>query len=84
MMMCPLGSAKGIAMLLISLGVGYFVCAKADGQKGFLKQLGYWIGTIIIVLSILAAVRGVYFNKCCMKMHGEYMPAKMCPMMHAK
>jgi len=77
-----MGSVKGIAMLLISLGVGYFVCAKAEGQKGFLKQLGYWLGTIIIVLSILAALRGTWFNVC-MKMKG-CMPAKMHPMMQMK
>jgi len=81
--MCPLGSTKGIAMLLISLGVGYFVCAQAEGQKGFLKRLGYWLGSIIIILSILAALRGVYFNVCS-KMNKECMPAKICPMGHMK
>lgn len=59
-MMYPVCPAKGVALLLISLGVGYLVCVKADGQKGFLKQLGYWIGSIIIILSILVPVRNLY------------------------
>ena len=50
-------SGKGIAMLLISLGIGYWVCIQAEAQKkGFLKQLGYWLGSIIIVLSILMSL----------------------------
>lgn len=83
MIMGPIGSTKGIAMLLISLGVGYLVCTNAEGQKGFLKQLGYWIGSIIIILSILAALRVLYFNIC--KSIGiECIPAKICPLVRAK
>ncbi len=41
------------AMFLISLGVGYLVCVKADAQKGLLKKLGYLLGAIIIAASLL-------------------------------
>lgn len=77
-MMCPLGSPK-VAMLLISLGIGYLVCVKAEAQKGFLRQLGYWIGSIIIVLSILIALCSSY---CHMKkgLCGPRMPHKICDM----
>jgi hypothetical protein len=74
MMMCGMASGKGIALMLISMGVGYMVCAKAEKEQGFLKQLGYWIGAIIIVVSILTALGGIY-KKCyykCMK-DGMYM-----------
>ena len=77
MMMHAMGSAKGISLLLISLGVGYIVCAKADKEQGFLKQLGYWIGAIIIVLSILAALKGLCFNLC----YKMPFTAGACPMM---
>lgn len=83
MMMCPMGPAKSAAMLLISLGVGYLVCAKAEQKKGFLKQLGYWIGGIIIILSILVALKGVYrgiYHKMCCK----GMPCSTCGTMPAK
>jgi len=59
-MMCPMGSPKGVALMLISLGVGYIVAAKASKEQGFLKQLGYWIGSIIIILSVLSALCGLY------------------------
>ncbi len=82
-MMYPIGPAKGVVMLLISLAVGYLVCAKAEEKKGFLKQLGYWIGAIIIIVSILKGLCGLYF---CL---GQKMPFKcpvsqMRPMMSAK
>lgn len=83
-----MGAGKGIAMLLISLGVGYLVCAKADKEKGFLKQLGYWIGSIIIILSVLAMLTGLCHKIC----RAKYMPGMkseakcgmMMPMKHAK
>ncbi|MCM8781910.1 MAG: hypothetical protein NC828_02525 [Candidatus Omnitrophica bacterium] len=86
MVMYPMVPAKGIAMILVSLGIGYLVCAKAEEQKeGFVKQLGYWIGSIIIVLSILVALRGMYFQIKGIKRHFRphravpytTMPAKM-------
>ena len=84
MMMYPMGPAKSIAMLLISMGVGYFVCAEAEKHKeGFVKQLGYWIGSIIIVLSIIAALRGICFSVCNKMMNKNEM-SKSCPMMSGK
>jgi len=60
MMMHAMGSSKSIAMILIAMGVGYFVCVKAEKEKGFLKQLGYWIGSIIIIASVISALSGWY------------------------
>jgi len=55
---------KSIALLLIASGIGYFVCAKAEEQKkGFVKQLGYWVGSIIIIASLLASVCSIYCHK---------------------
>ena len=91
MMMCPMGPAQSVGMLLISLGIGYFVCAEAEKHKeGFVKQLGYWIGSIIIVLSVIAALRGLCFNIYHkMVFHKSPPSAKMCPgmtgrMMHPR
>ncbi len=65
MMMCSMDSAKSISILLISLGIGYLVCSEAEKNKeGFIKQLGYWIGSIIVVISVIAAVRDLCFNIC--------------------
>lgn len=79
-MMCPIVSPK-VAMLLISLGIGYLVCVKAEGQKGFLKQLGYWIGSIIITVSILAALCGLY-GRMGKRMHFPCMPSESYHMSH--
>ena len=39
-----------VALVLISLGLGYMVCVRAAAlNKGRLKVLGYIIGTVIIV-----------------------------------
>lgn len=83
MMMCPMGPAKGIVMIMISLAVGYLVCAKAEEKKGFLKQLGYWIGGAIIIISVLKGLCGLY----CVaggKMPIQCPMSQMRPMMPAK
>ncbi|MBI4335184.1 MAG: hypothetical protein HY589_00845 [Candidatus Omnitrophica bacterium] len=79
-----MGPAKGIVMLLVSLALGYLVCAKAEEKKGFLKQLGYWIGAIIIIVTLLKGACGI--SRC---LTGGKMPFKCpltqtCPMMPAK
>lgn len=81
MMMHGMLPAKGVAIVLISMGIGYIVCTKAEKEQGFLKQLGYWIGSIIIVASILLALQAVCM-KVCHKMNKQCMPSTaMCPMM---
>jgi hypothetical protein len=80
MMMHGMFAAKSVSMVLISMGIGYLVCVKAEKEQGFLKQLGYWIGSIIIVVSILLALHAVYL-KACHKMNKHCMPEKICPMM---
>ena len=62
------------SLILLALGMGYFVCADAKKQTGTLKTLGYIIGTAIIVLSIIAGFYKTYF-------HGSWVPGKQCPMM---
>lgn len=77
MMYHMMGSTKGVAMVLISLGVGYLVCAKADKEKGFLRQLGYWIGAIIIIVSVLTSLCSLHC-KAAQKM--SCVPYMKCPL----
>jgi len=44
---------QGISIALIALGLGYIVCDMADKQKDFLKYLGYVVGPVIIILSLV-------------------------------
>ena len=76
-MMYHMGPAKGAVMYLISLGIGYLVCVKGESQKGFLKQLGYWLGSIIIMASILIPL--VCNLRCCLgkKMFCPYMQERI-------
>ena len=80
-MMYNMGFSKGLVPLLVAMAVGYFVCVKADEKQGFVKSLGYWIGSIIIVISILVSLSGLC-SKICHKSPGSYMPHRSCPMMH--
>jgi hypothetical protein len=82
-MMHGMGSPTGIALILISLGIGYLVCEKADKEKGFLKQLGYWIGSIIIVASMLTALCG-WYCKVAKKLSFGYGKYKSCCPMYMK
>ncbi|MCX5716536.1 MAG: hypothetical protein NTV07_06800 [Candidatus Omnitrophica bacterium] len=74
-------------MLLATMALGYWVCLKADEKKGFLKELGYWIGCVIIVASVIIAlckpVCGVLFKKgpCMGQMPGagKMMMMHKCP-----
>jgi hypothetical protein len=46
-------SAKGAALIFLALAAGYMVCVNASKEKGFLKNLGYVIATIILLGSFL-------------------------------
>ncbi len=46
-----------VALVLISMALGYMVCIRAaDLKKGRLKVLGYIIGTVIIVAAVTMIV----------------------------
>jgi len=58
-----------VALVLISLGLGYMVCIRAaDLKKGRLKVLGYIIGTVIIVgactMIVTKAIKAVRCGPC--------------------
>ncbi len=44
------------SLLLIGLGVGYIVCIFAKKQDGFLKSLGYLLGTVILISSMILLI----------------------------
>lgn len=46
----------GLAGLLIAVAVGYWVLERASGQKGQLRKVGLFLGSVIIVGSILGAL----------------------------
>jgi len=58
---------QGITMALIALGIGYIVCDIADKQKDMFKSMGYFVGAIIIILSVVtlanAIISGVTLSK---------------------
>jgi len=67
--MCPVSSPIGIGVLLICMGFGYIVCTKGEKQSGFIRQLGYWIGSLIIISSMLIAFCGLHstiYKKACL------------------
>jgi hypothetical protein len=48
---------KGALILFMSLAIGYVLCILANKQKkGLLQTVGYTLGTVIIVLSLLYSV----------------------------
>lgn len=64
------GPHKALAMVLIALGVGYFVCAKAH-QMECCKKMGKFIGMLIIIVSFLMiicmavlCVKGCLLGQC--------------------
>ncbi len=49
-------SVKGIALLALTLGVGYLVLIAAAKEKDMWKTIGYVIGIALIVAVIIGAV----------------------------
>ena len=50
----------GVSSLLISAAAGYWVLAQSGGQKGRVKQLGQFLGLLIIVVSVVGASCKLY------------------------
>ena len=49
-----------LGLLLISLGFGYKVYADASKEKGRLRSLGQWVGTIMMAVSLMTTALLVY------------------------
>ena len=72
--------SHGVALLLLSAAVGYWVLERAEGQKKNLKQIGQLVGGLIIVISLLGVACKVYYLMKGGKM--MYCPPGMnCPFM---
>ncbi len=50
--------AIGVAILLATSALGYYVCAKANTEKkgSYVKGLGLTVGTFIVVVSLLGVL----------------------------
>ena len=66
-MLMPAGMSLGL--LLISLGIGYLVCAQAGKEAKALKTLGYIIGAGLIAVSAVLIISKVIwfcgYSKMC-------------------
>lgn len=47
--------AMGIAPLFVAAAAGYWVVTQAEHQKGGIQKLGRYLGTAIIILSVVLA-----------------------------
>ncbi len=71
----------GISSLLIAAAAGYWVLAQSGSQKGRVKQLGQFLGLLIIVVSVVGAGCKLYYQwngKACPMGRGGW--KAMCPM----
>ena len=55
----------GIATLLLTAIGGYWVLERASAHKGQLKQVGYLLGSIIIVVSLVGVGKQIWFLREC-------------------
>ena len=53
--------SHGVALLLLSSAVGYWVLERASGQKKDLKTIGQVVGGLIIAISLLGVACKVYY-----------------------
>ncbi len=65
-MYCAIPASIVIAILMVGLAAGYVICSIANREKKPLKNIGYLIGAIIIILSITLIARSaiVAVKKC--------------------
>ena len=52
--------SHGVALLLLSSAVGYWVLERASGQKKDLKTIGQVVGGLIIAISLLGVACKIY------------------------
>ena len=65
--------------LLFAVAAGYWVVERASAQKGQLKQIGQFLGALIIVLALTGVVLSALNSSC---MHGGMgRKGGMCPLM---
>ena len=63
--------------LLFAVAAGYWVVERASAQKGQLKQIGQFLGALIIVLALTGVVLSAL---CAPGMHGGWRKGGMCPL----
>lgn len=61
----------GIAVLLLTTLAGYLVLERAENHKGELRRLGRFLGSLVVVVSLVGVVCKVWALVTC--------PAGMCP-----
>ena len=52
--------SHGVALLLLSSAVGYWVLERSSSQKKEVKTVGQIVGTLIIVVSLLGVACKIY------------------------
>ena len=52
--------SHGVALLLLSSAVGYWVLERSSSQKKDLKTIGQVVGTLIIAISFLGVACKIY------------------------
>ena len=75
---------QGAAGLLISAAAGYLVLERADKHKGSIRRIGYLVGTLIVMASIIGlactvSCQATGWGSSNMMKRGGY-----CPMMKGK
>jgi len=70
---------QGIALLLFSAAVGYWVLERASTQKKNLKTIGQIVGAAIIIVSFMGIACKVYSLSKCMKGGYGGSPGALCP-----
>ena len=53
--------AHGVALLLLTAAVGYWVLERASNQKKELKMVGQIVGALIIAISLLGVACKIYY-----------------------
>ena len=74
----------GIAPLLLAMVGGYWVIERAEREKGQVRQLGRFLGSVIIVVSLFGVICQVWSSITCSmgkSGRGGYCPfsSKMLP-----
>ncbi len=55
----------GISGLLIAAAAGYWVLTISQKERGRIKQLGQWLGLVIVLLSVAGAACKLYYTLTC-------------------
>jgi hypothetical protein len=61
----------GVAVLLLTTLAGYVVLERAENHKGELRRMGRFLGSIVIVVSLVGVVCNIFALMGC--------PSGMCP-----